>query len=48
MFLGSSSVGKSCIVKRIVENKYDGKIEPTIGSSFLSKTININGEDITF
>ncbi|CAK84999.1 unnamed protein product (macronuclear) [Paramecium tetraurelia] len=48
VFLGSSNVGKSCIVKRIVNNQYDGKTEPTIGSSFLSKTININGEDITF
>ncbi|CAD8057361.1 unnamed protein product [Paramecium sonneborni] len=48
VFLGSQNVGKSCIVRRIVENQYDGKTEPTIGSSFLSKTININGEEITF
>ncbi|CAK56380.1 unnamed protein product (macronuclear) [Paramecium tetraurelia] len=48
VFLGSQNVGKSCIVKRIVQNSYDGKTEPTIGSSFQSKTININGEDITF
>ncbi|CAD8131861.1 unnamed protein product [Paramecium octaurelia] len=48
VFLGSSNVGKSCIVKRIVDQQYDGKIEPTVGSSFQSKTININGEDITF
>jgi len=46
VFLGDTSVGKSCISSRYIRNEFYEFQEPTIGAAFLSKTININNKDI--
>ena len=44
--LGESSVGKSSIINRYVENNFDYNFVSTLGVDFRKKNININGEDI--
>ena len=44
--LGESSVGKSSIINRYVENNFDYNFVSTLGVDFRKKIININGEDI--
>ena len=39
VFLGDTSVGKSCLAVRFVRNDFFEFQEPTIGAAFLSKTI---------
>ena len=44
--LGESSVGKSSIINRYVENNFDYNFVSTLGVDFRKKIININGENI--
>ena len=44
--LGESSVGKSSIINRYVENNFDYNFVSTLGVDFRKKNININAEDI--
>ena len=44
--LGESSVEKSSIINRYVENNFDYNFVSTLGVDFRKKNININGEDI--
>ncbi len=37
LFIGSSGVGKTSLLHRYVENKFDQKYKTTIGADFLSK-----------
>uniref|UniRef100_A0AAQ4Q3C6 RAB31, member RAS onco family n=1 Tax=Gasterosteus aculeatus aculeatus TaxID=481459 RepID=A0AAQ4Q3C6_GASAC len=37
--LGDTGVGKSSIVCRFVQDHFDHNISPTIGASFLTKTV---------
>ena len=39
VFLGDTSVGKSCLAVRFVRNDFFEFQEPTIGAAFLSKII---------
>mmetsp|Transcript_20174 Transcript_20174/g.55692 ORF Transcript_20174/g.55692 Transcript_20174/m.55692 type:complete len:281 (-) Transcript_20174:431-1273(-) len=39
VFLGDSSVGKTSIITRFVNDNYSGKYQATIGIDFLSKTV---------
>ena len=39
--LGESTVGKTCLVKRYVENYYNPEEKSSIGCTFLSKSIKI-------
>jgi Ras-related protein Rab-5C len=39
VMLGSSTVGKSSIVTRLIRNTFPVEVMPTIGASFLSKTM---------
>ena len=43
--VGDSSIGKSCLIYRYVENKFDDFSLPTVGLDFFSKKINIHGEE---
>ncbi|KAA0712716.1 Ras-related protein [Triplophysa tibetana] len=42
--LGDTGVGKSSIVWRFVEDNFDPNINPTIGASFMSKTVQYQNE----
>ena len=44
--LGESSVGKSSIINRYVENNFDYNFVSTLGVDFRKKNIKINGQDI--
>ena len=35
--LGVSTVGKTCIASRYVQDKYDPNVTPTLGAAFLSR-----------
>jgi len=43
--VGDSSTGKSCLLYRYVENKFDEFSLPTVGLEFFSKKINVDGEE---
>jgi small GTP-binding protein len=45
VFLGDTSVGKSCISMRYINKDFHEFQEPTIGAAFLSKNININNRE---
>nr|BAB29331.1 unnamed protein product [Mus musculus] len=42
--LGDTGVGKSSIVWRFVEDSFDPNINPTIGASFMTKTVQYQNE----
>uniref|UniRef100_A0A4W4EWG6 RAB31, member RAS oncogene family n=1 Tax=Electrophorus electricus TaxID=8005 RepID=A0A4W4EWG6_ELEEL len=42
--LGDTGVGKSSIVCRFVQDHFDHNISPTIGASFLTKTVPCGSE----
>lgn len=46
-FLGSSGVGKTCIVRRFNDDVFDPYTSSTIGVAFFKKYVNINGKNIT-
>ena len=43
VMLGSSTVGKSTIIKWLVSQKYQNNTTPTIGTSLITKTFDIDG-----
>jgi len=45
VFLGDTSVGKSCLAVRFVRNDFFEFQEPTIGAAFLAKKITLNDTD---
>ena len=47
ILLGESSVGKTCIMFRFIEDKFSDRVA-SIGTQFGKKTIEINDEKITF
>ena len=48
VFLGDTSVGKSCLAVRFIKNEFFEFQEPTIGAAFLGKSININNKKYKF
>ncbi|XP_071958378.1 ras-related protein Rab-22A-like [Antedon mediterranea] len=46
--LGDSGVGKSSIVQRFVADQYTESIPPTIGASFMSKTLMVEDKSYKF
>ena len=46
-FLGSSGVGKSCLVRRIHEDVYDPQTMITLGVAFVRKEVYIDQKDIS-
>ena len=48
VFLGDTSVGKSCLAVRFIKNEFFEFQEPTIGAAFLGKTINVNDKRYKF
>jgi small GTP-binding protein len=46
VFLGDTSVGKSCLTTRFLRNEYLDYQEPTIGAAFLSKNITYQGRQL--
>ena len=44
--IGESGVGKTCILRRFVENKFLKNHLATIGIDFKTKTLNINNQEI--
>ena len=47
VFLGDSSVGKSSVITRKVQDKFDEYLEPTIGAAFLSTSIKVGESTVT-
>ena len=45
ILLGDSGVGKSSIIKRYLEDKFDQNIAVTFGSNFLEKVLTIKGKN---
>lgn len=45
--IGDSNVGKTTLTYRFCEGKFLEKSEATIGVDFRSRTVNIDGQDIT-
>ena len=39
VLLGESSVGKTCIISRFVDNEFDKEILSTTGASYANKTL---------
>ncbi|KAJ3429217.1 ras-related protein rab-5c [Anaeramoeba flamelloides] len=46
VLLGQSGVGKSCLVLRFCRGQFFENREPTIGASYLTKSISINSRDL--
>ena len=46
IIIGDTSVGKSCLLKRFIDEAYYGAYDTTIGVEFGSKRIKINNKDI--
>ena len=44
--IGESGVGKTCVLRRFVENKFLKNHVATIGKDFKTKTLNINNQEI--
>ncbi|XP_017137276.1 ras-related protein Rab-18 [Drosophila miranda] len=45
LVIGESGVGKSSLIRRFVENKFDENHDVTIGMDFKSKVMNVDGID---
>lgn len=48
VLLGESGVGKSSIALRYVRGEFNENGEATIGAAFLTKTVNVRGQNIKF
>ena len=48
VFLGNSSVGKSCIVSRFVRGDFFDFQEPTIGAAFSTKIVDLDNKKVRF
>ena len=48
IIIGDSGVGKSSLIKRVVQNIFDSSYQPTIGFEFLLMHFNVNDEKINF
>ena len=48
VLLGETGVGKTSIIQRFIENKYDPYTTPTLGASFFIKNYEINKKVITY
>ena len=51
VLLGESSVGKTCIISRFVDNEFDKEILSTTGASYANKTLKFkdyNNKEILF
>ena len=48
VLLGDTSVGKSCLASRFVNNSFLEFQEPTIGAAFMTKTLNTDTCKIRF
>ncbi len=48
VLLGEASVGKSSLVVRFVQDQFHNHIESTIGAAFFTKSIPVDGDDVTF
>lgn len=46
LLIGDSGVGKTCIIYRFVENKFDSSFVTTIGIDFKIKTVELEGKKI--
>ena len=44
VIIGESGVGKSNLISRFKENKFDDEIKPTIGLDFYSEDFNIKNK----
>jgi GTPase SAR1 family protein len=44
VMLGDQSAGKSCLVSRFVNNKYDDHQAPTLAQDFKAKTVEVNAQ----
>ena len=40
--LGNSSVGKSCLIRRYIEDKYEDNFITTIGVDYYEKNVEVN------
>ena len=47
VLLGQSAVGKTCIVSYLINGKYDDSASPTLGASYASKTIDVDGKKVS-
>jgi len=46
--VGDSSVGKTCLMLKYVENKFDEDYKETLGVQYMEKNVNVKGNLITF
>ena len=46
IFVGDTSVGKSCIMQRFTSNNFDQDITPTVGASFVSKELIVENQHV--
>lgn len=46
IMLGDSNVGKTSIIKRFSANNFDQDVEPTVGASYMTKEMNVDGNKI--
>ncbi|KAJ5075349.1 ras-related protein rab-5c [Anaeramoeba ignava] len=46
VLVGHTGVGKSCLTFRFCQNEFDSTTKPTLGSSYLSKVVEVNGMKI--
>ena len=46
IFLGDQGTGKSCILNRFVEDKFDDNYQATIGLDFQRKNVKIDNQDV--
>lgn len=44
IFLGDSCAGKTSLLKRFIDGKYDAPMRPTIGYDFMTCTFNLSGK----
>lgn len=47
VLLGQSAVGKTCIVSYLINGKFDETASPTLGASYASKTIDVDGKKVS-
>ena len=47
VLLGQSAVGKTCLVSFFIHGKFDESALPTLGASYASKTIDIDGKKVS-
>lgn len=47
VFLGAPRAGKTSLIQRIVTEKFNGDIKPTVGAAFFSKKLMLGDEEIT-